>query len=113
MAVPAWSPGLTINNSNQIERVQKTALAIICGDEYESYSSALKKLKLETLYDRRRSLCLSFAKKAYTSDKFNHWFNENNSDQLMPLMDVKTRTSRFRKSPLPYITDLLNQELSK
>ena len=71
MAVPAWSPGLTINNSNQIERVQKTALAIILGDEYVSYSSALKKMNMETLPDRRRSLCLSFAKKAFKSDKFN------------------------------------------
>ena len=64
LAVPAWSPGLTVGNANQIERVQKAALAIIMGENYSSYSNALKKLDMETLVDRRAALCLSFAKKA-------------------------------------------------
>ena len=108
MAVPAWSPGLTISNCYQIERVQKTALAIILGENYYSYSSALRKLDLETLSDRRRALCLNFAKKAYKSEKFNQWFCESETD--LQLRDVKTRTTRYRKSPLPYLTELLNIE---
>ena len=38
LAVPAWSPGLTVGNANQIERVQKAALAISMGEKYSSYS---------------------------------------------------------------------------
>ena len=53
MAVPAWSAGLTKSESNQIERVQRAALAIILGEEYYSYSKALKLLKIETLVERR------------------------------------------------------------
>ena len=49
LAVPAWTPGLTRTEINQLERVQKTACAIILGDEYKSYGSALTILKMETL----------------------------------------------------------------
>jgi hypothetical protein len=68
---------------------------------------------METLEDRRKALCVSFAKKSFKSDKFNHWFcvDESNGSN-MQLSDVKTRTKRFRKSPLPYLTELLNEEFS-
>ena len=83
MAVPAWSAGLTISCSNQIERVQKTALAIILGENYVSYENALKTLKLDKLSDRREKLCITFAVKSYKSDKFKKWFYSNaNGDGL-------------------------------
>jgi hypothetical protein len=112
MAAPAWSPGLTISHSNQIERIQKAAFAIILGEEYISYSRALIKLNMETLADRRQSLCLSFAKKAFKHEKFNKWFSDGGEDGAdVHIKDVKTRTKRYFKSPLPYLTGLLNQEL--
>ena len=48
-AVAAWNPGLTLKQINQLERVQKTAFAVILGFEYENYSKALKLLNMETL----------------------------------------------------------------
>ena len=61
LAVPAWTPALTNSESNQIERVQKTACAIILGENYKSYKRALKTLNMKTLKVRRSELCLSFA----------------------------------------------------
>ena len=111
MAVPAWSPGLTRSHSNQIDCVQKRAFAIILGEDYTSYSRALKFLNMEPLEDRRKALCVTFAKKSFKSDKFNHWFCDIESNgSNMQLSDVKTRTKRFKKSPLPNITKLLNEE---
>ena len=52
-------------------------------------------------------------KESNVSDKFNSWFSESGDNSDTVLKDVKTRTSRYRKSPIPYLTDLLNQELSK
>ena len=49
---------LTDENSKSIERVQKSALLIIC------YENALEKTKLERLDQRRIKMSLSFAKKA-------------------------------------------------
>ena len=111
MAVPAWSPGLTKTNANQIERVQKTACAIMLGEKYTSYENALNVLEMETLSDRRSALCLGFAKKAYISEKFQLWFAEDGDNVTdFQLHDVKTRTKRFKKSPLPYMTEVLNEK---
>ena len=48
-----WHSSLTIENEDDIERVQKTALEIIYGKQYENYENALKMSNLYTLKDRR------------------------------------------------------------
>ena len=40
MAVPVWHSGLTKKQSKDIERVQKTALYIIFGENYHDYDVA-------------------------------------------------------------------------
>ena len=44
LAVPAWNPALTNSESDQIERIQKTACAIILGDKYKSYKNISRSL---------------------------------------------------------------------
>ena len=68
LAVPVWQPGLTQQEVEQIERVQKCALHIIMGDNYKDYSNALQTLNCETLNTRRVRLCEKFARKARTPD---------------------------------------------
>ena len=63
-AVPVWNSSITGENISDIERVQKTALHIILGDRYVSYSNALRLSGLDKLSNRRRKFCLSFAKKS-------------------------------------------------
>ena len=70
LAVPAWNPALTNSEANQIERIQKTACAIILGEKYSSYKTALKILNMKTLKMRRSELCLTFANKSFKSDNF-------------------------------------------
>ena len=117
LAVPAWTPALTTSESNQIERVQKTACAIILGEHYRSYKHALKTLNMKTLVVRRSELCLSFAIKALKSDKFSSWFSVNTSkyektrSEKEVLNLVKTRTDKYQKSPVPYLTTMLNDHL--
>ena len=69
LAVPVWQPGLTIHEVNQIERLQKCALAIILGDQYTNYDQAREETGIEKLSDRRKKLCENFAKKAAKSKK--------------------------------------------
>ena len=78
-AVPAWNSGLTKALINQLERVQKCALAIILDKDYITYSNAIKKLQIKTLAERRRELCMSFALQSQKSDKYSNWFCENES----------------------------------
>ena len=47
LAVAVWSPGLTVGQAAQIERVQKSACAVILGEQVD-YKNALSKLNLKT-----------------------------------------------------------------
>ena len=114
-AVPVWHPGITVAESRQIERVQKTALSIILGAQYLSYSNAIKVLDCEELSLRRKNLCTKFARKSFKSPKYRSWFKLNTFEPTMKtrqkkplLMNVTTRTKRYERSPLPFMTSLLN-----
>ena len=123
LAVPVWQPALTIHEVNQIERLQKCALAIILGDQYNNYDQAREQMGIDRLSDRRKNLCENFVKKAAKSEKFQNWFNQTenvetncsmttrrNKNKTVPLFrEIPTRTSRYKKSPLPYLTEMLNE----
>ena len=118
MAVPAWNAGLTKHENNQIERVQRTAFHIILGESYMSYDNALKKLNYETLSDRRVKLCENFVEKAVKHHQFKNWFSEkpdksSNMNTTASKVKVKyhqvlARTNRYQKSPIPFLTNILN-----
>ena len=121
LAVPAWQPGISKQESHQIERVQRTAFHIVLGENYVSYENALILLKKEMLSDRRIKLCVKFAKKALKNPKFTNWFHPddtapptiktraNQKKVKSKYKQVQTRTERYEKSPLPYLTKLLNE----
>ena len=115
-AVPAWNPGLTKAQINQVERVQKCALAIILEENYQSYQSALKKVHLITLSERRYLLSLNFAKKAVKHDIYSNWFTPSaspamNTRSIKPTFKpVQARLARYLKSPISYLTKLLNSQ---
>ena len=106
-----WNSLITKDNSTDIERVQKTALRIIYKSNYIDYENALKISGLEPLSERRKNLCLKFAKGCLK--------NEDTKD-MFPLKNVsRTRepeifevfpanTSRMQNSPIIYMQHLLN-----
>ena len=120
LAVPVWQPALTVQEKYQIERVQKCALYIILGSNYINYSHALDRIGWENLEQRRIKLCENFAKKASKHLKYQDWFFKNNNNPTLvntrartqkaklQYLPVKTRTDRYKKSPLPFLTDILN-----
>ena len=70
LAVPVWQPSLTLQESIQIERVQKTAFNIILGNKYEGYENALNKLGQVRLSSRRQKLCQKFSNKCRNNPKY-------------------------------------------
>ena len=115
IAVPAWNSGLTISEKLDIERVQRSFCHIIYGKDYSSYSVALSSLGLDTLEIRRTMLCRTFAIKSSKDKKFNKWFKPNDNGKNTRIKKSKfkkvhTRTKRFNKSAIPYLTKLLNEE---
>ena len=115
LAVPVWHSSLTLILANKldIERVQRAALQIILGYDYDSYPSAWDQENLLTLDERRNKLCKKFTFKAARHSKHNKWFKVNakvsRTRQKQPLYcPVISRTTRFEKSPISYMTKLLN-----
>ena len=103
-AAVVWHPGLTLENTTSIERVQKSALAIILGKEYEDYSKALDLLKLEKLSTRREALCKKFALKSLKSVKYSSWFVLDEKvcktrSKITRLKPTQTRTNCFENQP--------------
>ena len=121
LAVAVWTPGLTKAEGYQIERVQKCALHVIMGDNYQSYDHAAEFLEVDKLSDRRSKLCLNFARRLENHPKYSTWFHP--AEELLPpyiktrsektlvqskYTPVPCRTDRFSRSPLPFLTELLN-----
>ena len=59
-----WSSSLTKKNSDDLERVQKSAVRIIFGKPYESYSQTLKDLDIMRLSERREVIVLNLQRTA-------------------------------------------------
>ena len=115
LAVPAWQPGLSQLESNQLERIQKCALHIILGDDYTGYEAALEMTSCVSLEARRMQICEKFAVKTARSNKYSHWFVPNvrnaesrNIRHMTKYKPAITRTIRCEKSPIPFLTKILN-----
>ena len=107
--VPVWNSSITKQEIQDIERVQKSFLRIVLGEKYINYDNALKVLKMDTLENRRKKLCETFATKAASDPKFSKWFKINESAASTErYCTPEARLKRFKTSPIPYLTRVLN-----
>ena len=116
MAVPVWHPGLTLEQSILIERVQKASLAAILGHKYNTYEDALKQTGLERLSIRRQQLCSKFINKNMKSDDpLLKLVTKVHSTRSNPncVKEFKCRTKSMYDSSLPYLARLYNKNLQK
>ena len=87
-----WNSSLTLKNISDLERVQRSAIRIIYGKKYESYSGTLKELNIQSLSERREMLCLKFAKKSLKVENFKHLFPISSKQH-----DMRTRNNNMYK----------------
>ena len=109
-----WHSSLNQDDSNALERVQKTALRIILQEQYVDYHHALNLVGLPSLVKKRELLCINFATQCIKNRKMADMF---------PLKSklVNTRvhekyyvtpafTDRLKYSSIPYMQRLLNSK---
>ena len=112
LAVPAWHGSISQVERTDIERVQKCALHIILGDEYEGYKGALELAGLDTLVVRRDNLCLKFGNKALQDPKHKQWFKPKpklpTRQKHYKYCKPVARTERLMRGPISYLTNMLN-----
>ena len=112
LAVPAWHGSLTDKLSRELERVQKVAVRIIIG-KHVSYTAALKRLNLDSLYDRREKLCRKFAEKTLKSRHSDIFVRNNTLHETRFKQKFKhpfCNTGRYFNSPVNFLTRLLNED---
>ena len=105
---------------NSIERLQRRALGIITGTfpDTMSYAQLLQSLSVVRLSERRSVLCEKFAKSLLISDRHRHLLPETRQTisrrtlrNSLQLNTPKMRTERYRQSPIPHFTQILNSNL--
>ena len=109
-----WHSGLTQQNRNDIERLQRGAVKIILKNNYESYKSALKFLNMDSLDHRREKMNLSFAKKCLKVDQMKSLFPQKNTRKTRhkyKFMVNKSKSERYKKSSVPTMQNLLNSDI--
>ena len=87
----AFHSSLTLDQSTDLERIQKTCLRVILGDNYVSYTAALEMTGLALLNERREKRCLEFALRSVK-----HPINERNFP-LNPKKEWKSDRGRCFK----------------
>ena len=111
-----WHPSLTMELSCILERIQRTCLKVILGDDYTGYEAALDITKLQTLHQRREEKCLRFAKKClkhpvnkrlFPLNKNNHTLHANSKEKFVVNF---ARGDELKKSTIPYLQRRLNNE---
>ena len=114
-----WHIRLTQKDANDLERVQKAAVKIIIGKDFESYEDALLQVDLPPLYERRKELCLSFARKCLQNEKTKDMFQVKSKNHAMNMRNTEefqvefANTDRLKNSAIPYMQRLLNAEQSE
>ena len=110
-----WHSSLTDQNKSDLERVQKCAVKVILKEEYRGYKSALARLDLLSLDERREQLCLSFALKCTKHNKHKNMFPLNQKSHNMQTRFTEkykvqhAHTERLKSSSIIYMQHLLNE----
>ena len=120
LAVPAWDCFLTCQERADLERVLKTGLRIIWGNEYTTFDEILQASNLSSLQETRSKIVRKFVKKSACNKKFSKWFSRqaapnfttraNNRSFFKP---VTARHQFYKKSCIPTLTELANSILKK
>ena len=106
-------------NCDDLERVQKSAVRIILGKPYESYSEAIKEIGIMKLAERREAICLKFAKNSLRIANFRELFPEFKNSHLMKTRNMEKfavnrfHGKRYAVSAVPNMQKLLNKEYRK
>eukprot|EP00057_Strongylocentrotus_purpuratus_P007448 XP_011661922.1 PREDICTED: uncharacterized protein LOC105437248 [Strongylocentrotus purpuratus] len=112
---PLWSPSITANQYNDIEKIQKRVCRIIMKDQYVSYDHALEHLSICRMSERHEQLLDSFARSLLESPRHRDLLPPLRSDMSSRrlrsshlLNTPLCRTTRYYSSTIPTIVRLLN-----
>ena len=89
------------------------------GNRYQGYQEALKHMSLDSLKERREKMALRFIKKSLKQETFSKLFPLNKNNHLMRKRNpekysvIIANTERYRKSAVPFLQRLLDDDYAK
>ena len=112
-----WHSTLTVDQSQDIEHVQKVCLKVIMGDNYNGYDNTLESCGLQKLSVRREEKCLQFGLKSLLHPIHKTMFPVNPQILIQPhdtrnsehFLVNRAKSESYRKSTIPYIQRMLNE----
>ena len=115
LAVPAWDCLLTAQERTDIERVLRTGLRIIWGEDYISFEQVLGDFGLKTMQQTRNQIVNKFVRRTIQHNKFSKWFCIQPESQIQTrrrqynYKPVPSRTAAFGRSAIPTFTHIANK----
>ena len=109
---------LTEEQSNKLERIQKTCLKVILNEMYVDYQSELEMTGLDILKKRRLKRCLDFSLKSSIHPRNSKMFPREETNPKHIRNKEKfvvnfAKTSTYKSSTIPFCQRLLNQHFRK
>ena len=113
LACPVWHSGLTSQQSRDLDRAQRVAMAAITGRWEPSHTRQLHDLGLEQLAARRTQLCATFGRRTATDSRHMDIFPRSGAPErpgkaARPYTEPFCRTGSHFNSAVPYLTRQLN-----
>ena len=111
-----WHSSLTQENSDDLERTQKTFIKLLLKEEYKEYDEALLKLNFEKLSDTREKLSINFSKDGLKFDTLSDLLKKKEKKHIMETRKSEhyevdfSNTERMKRSSVVYFQNLLNNE---
>ena len=111
-----WHSSLTQENSDDLERTQKTFSKLVLREKYTTYEEALLNLNLESLSTRRQSLCLKFAKDGIKHEQLSDLLPMNQKEHNMKTREQEkyfvqfANTKRLKTGSIISMQNYLNDD---
>ena len=114
LGAPAWYCLLTQAEKTDIDRVGKVGMKIIFGEHYCGFENSLQLSGISRPTDSLAKMTKRFAVKSAKHIKFSKWFqplttNTCTRSKKQKYVPIRTRTDRFARSPIPFLTQILNE----
>ena len=118
LGAPAWFCQITEQERKDIDRVAKVGLRITFGELYCGFENALQAAKMLKPTEQLARMTDRFAAKSARNSKFSKWFqpapkkttNTRSSETSQTYLNVPARTARYGQSPIPYLTNIINNK---
>ena len=114
LGAPAWYCLLTQVEKTASNRVAKVGLKIIYGDCYSGFDNAIQLSGTSKPTDCLEKITKHFAAKTAKHSKFSKWYqclpatNFSTRSNTNKFTQIYTKTERYKKSPIPHLTRILN-----